>query len=252
LFFQLTTAFAGFHLGGSSFVYTPIPGGFAVPHTYRVEGIPGATGTIVTLFIDGAPVLGPMTAPASPPGYNAWYFGDRSTNGTDIDWDYIRIRNGPLCTGVGQKNSVAATLSCVVNGVETSGICAGPHGQGQGTLAPSLITNLAGKTLNLVWSGPPGMPFVLALGPPAPASASFGCIGTLDIVPLLFLFDGTSPFGSAFFTLDACGLAQQSLTIPGPPVLPPGTAIGNLQGAIVQAAGAACPLVITAAFYLSS
>lgn len=139
----------------------------------------------------------------------------------------------------GQSNSAAASL--VVNGI--GGFGCGPYNLDVG-LSP---------TLTLSWSGPPNAPIILVAGPPNVANSSFGCAGKLDLgtppsfADIIILFDGLSTLPGFLFQLNGAGLAQQSFSIGG---VPPGLFIG-LQG-VVAPFGAGCPVVLTAAFYVSA
>jgi hypothetical protein len=140
--------------------------------------------------------------------------------------------------GLGQADSPQAGLR--VNGVGSAGL----HG-------PFAETIPLGGTLSLDWNGPPGSPLILAGGPSHPASISIPCVGTLDIgTPPLFpdiliFFDGTQTgFPDFLFRLNTSGTAHQSFSVAQPATV-------SLQGAVVQPAGSACTLMLTAAFNIT-
>lgn len=231
-----TNGTAGFSTAAGE-TQVPVAGFVGQPHTFRMEYDPAPP--VVRFYVDGVLAVGPF-APLDTT-FNGFYFGDPAggaNNNCDVDWDYVRIHNGPI--GVGQRNSESAVLE--VNRI--SGAARGPH----------VITGLSGQSLTLTWAGPPGMPYVLAAAQANPAHEQLGCIGRLDIgippyLDLQFIFNGASPFFGPIFSLDACGTAMQTFTIPP---LPPGTPLGNLQGLVIQAPGSPCPAFLTAAFYLGA
>ncbi len=232
----------------SGYVPAAVPGGIFIQHTYRIEAVPNGPLTVVTLFVDGAPLVGPAIAPASGAGANGWYFGDSAggPQGADVDWQYVTVANGNYAN-VGQANSAAASL--FVN--RTANTVPGAPG----IRGPFPVTTPAGSTMTLEWNGPANQPFVLIVGPQNPGAFNFGCTGIIDIgTPFAFsdiniVFDPFAPFIGAFFWLDNCGYAKQTMVVP--PYLP-GTPLANMQGLVFQPSTSTCGVVFTAAFYVSA
>ncbi len=115
------------------------------------------------------------------------------------------------------------------------------NGLGAGTLAGPYAVHVPGNgTLSFHWEGPPSAPIALIAGAPNVASTPLGCAGLLDIAsPQIIL-----PVGQ--ITLDANGVLDFSLTLPG---LPAGS-VGRMQGIILQPVGSPCPATLTSAFEL--
>lgn len=145
--------------------------------------------------------------------------GQRRTAAYVVEW---------LSDPRGQANSPGASL--LVNGVGNT-LQPGPHVQ---VVAQS-------SSLTFQWSGPAGLPYMLALGQVAPCAVQFGCVGCLDLSSLVIVFDGTTALGQLLFVLNALGSATQTLTLPP---LPAGTELG-FQGLVLQPG--ACAAVLTAA-----
>jgi hypothetical protein len=139
----------------------------------------------------------------------------------------------------GQSNSADARLE--FNGLG-SGTATGPF--------PVLVAS--GGSMSFTWTGPPGMPFVLAYGPLNPGGAAVPCIGSIDIgTPPFFsdvgiLFDGTQAGYGFLFTLNTLGASSQTFSLPA---LPPGI-LTTLQGLVFQPSSNPCPVVATAAFVI--
>jgi hypothetical protein len=137
--------------------------------------------------------------------------------------------------GVGQANSPQAALR--INGVGTTGL--------QG---PFAVAAQMGGTLSFSWNGPPGAALLLFGGPLNPHNQVIPCVGIVDVATppfypnLVIYVDGNQPsFPDSLFHLTPAGTATQSFSLPAPASL-------TFQGAVFQAAGSPCPLVLTAAF----
>lgn len=149
--------------------------------------------------------------------------GDQATAGYVVEWVAA-----PL---LGQANSAQATL--LANGIGAT-TTPGPYFQ--------VIDQESAVTIS--WSGPPGAPFMLALGNAAPCTTTLGCYGCLDLVPLVILLDGSTPLGQLIFSLNGAGYSSQTFSLPP---LPPGTEL-SFQGLVAQPD--ACGALLTAAHVL--
>lgn len=148
--------------------------------------------------------------------------GDQRAVGYVVEW---------LVDPRGQANSAQASLRA--NGAGASTI-PGPHAQ--------LLAQASALTFS--WSGPPGMPYLLALGNAVPCAVPLGCYGCLDLTPAVILLDGSTPLGQLLFSLDPSGSASQTFLLPP---LPPGTEL-SFQGLVLQPNS--CGGLLTAAHLL--
>lgn len=225
---------------------TPVGTAYA-PHVYRIETIPSGGGPMARLFIDGGLVF-PFSPISFVPSFDGFYMGDiagSSSISTNMVWSYLSV--GQTQPGPGQANSEEAAL--FVNRAADRA-----HGQ-YGLKGPFYSVIPGGRTLTLDWNGPANAAFLLYVGPQNPANTLFGCSGWLDIgtpfgyTDVVLTFDPFNPYSGFRFWLDSCGKSQQTFSIPN---WPPGTPIGNFQGAVIQPVGSFCPTVFTAAHYVTT
>lgn len=225
---------------------------------FDVAGYLGASGTLTSVTVrngGGALLtsLAGVAVPSNPSGHVDVDFNPppsaqilileiTAPAGTLYNIGLDNVAFGQIATGlpVGQANSAEASLR--VNGF-------GPLA----TAGPFPIGVAPGGAVDLDWSGLPGMPLVLVTGVPNPAAANLGCMGLLDIgtpplfQDLVFVFNGLLPgFPHMFFRLGPQGTASQSFGAAGLSGLS-----ASIQGAVLQPAGSACLLRLTAAFNLS-
>ncbi len=231
----------------SGILWTSPAGSAYSAHVYRIETIPTGSGPLARLFIDGGLVFGFTPVPTTT-AINGFYMGDSAGSGfisTFVAWSYLSV--GQSQPGPGQANSEEAAL--FVN--RASDTAVGQYGlRGPfNSVAPGL------STMTLEWNGPANAPYALFVGPQNPANSFFGCVGTLDIATppgyadLQLLFDPFNPYTGFLFWLDGCGKAKQTFSVP--PWLS-GTPIGNFQGAVFQPSTSSCPVVLTAAHYVTT
>jgi hypothetical protein len=191
--------------------YTPIPPSYSV----SINGVVQASG---------------LQLGSSSPG-SAFIFGDTaglSGNNANIDWYHVRFYNGALPLPAGQGDSSAATVSLVLNGTrELTGVGPGPH-----AVPPPWLSSGGLFTLGIF--GPPNASAALFLGTPSTAAGNFGCIGQLDLVPLV------PPIA---LQLPASGVLYQGFGVLPP--LAPG--VLALQAAVIQPTASPCPVVLSSA-----
>ena len=246
LIVNVVTGDVGLNSTGGVLWFTP-PGTAFTKHTYRISTIPTGTGPLASLYIDGAPVFlfVPQNTTAA---FDGFYIGDSAGSpfiSTLIEWSYVSVGQTP--DGPGQANSQSAAL--FVNRSNTTSV-----GQ-MGLKGPFYSSIPGGSTMTLEWNGPALAPFALFVGPQNPANSFFGCVGILDIATppgyadLQLWLDPFNPYTGFLFWTDACGKAKQTFSIP--PWLP-GTPIGNFQGAVFQPSTSSCPVVLTAAHYVTT
>jgi hypothetical protein len=192
---------------------------------------PNTPNAQVSLWINGTWVASvPSFIPTSP--RTLYRFGD--TAGTtghngNIDWDYVRFYNGPPPSPVGQSDSGAATLSLVFGGThEFTGAGPGPF-----TVPPPSLSGGGAFAFGIF--GPPNAAAALFLGAPSTGAASFGCSGSLDLLPLVPPIAFVLPAGR--------GVLYQSFGVLPP--LAPGVLV--LQAAVLQPGSPSCPVVLSSA-----
>lgn len=195
----------------------PVPPGFG-GHA-DVDFVPPPVAPVLVLEID----VPPGSALLYNPGLDNVAFG-QTTNGI----------------GGGMYNSPIASLQ--INGF-------GP----MGLQGPFQLAIPASGHVTLDWTGPPGMPLVLATANLNPGVADPGCTGILDIgtppasADLFVLFHGGIPtFPNALFRLTPAGTAYQAFSVPAF-----SGGVATLRGAVIQPPGSPCGIVLTAAFQLS-